>query len=91
MPTLVERLSDRTSGEAIGIATNRPAYRSCRSSGRPPVSRPNTSTTPSDTPSGASQSVRVAFVEKNHGSPSEGSWLSSASQLGHVRRSTCSH
>ena len=45
MPTLVDRLSDRTCGEWIGIVRKRSRYFSWSSWGRPPVSRPKISTT----------------------------------------------
>src|SRR5215470_4391801 len=81
IPTLVDRLSDRTRGDRIGIATSRSWYRSSSSAGSPPVSRPNTRTTPSRAARGASQTRRVALVEKKKGSPSIGISFSKASQL----------
>ena len=53
-----------TRGDTIGITTNRSRYRSWSSTGRPPVSRPKTSTTSLEPPSGTSQRNRAALVEK---------------------------
>src|SRR5262245_27413347 len=57
--TLVDRLSERTRGDRIGIAMRRPLYRSRSSAGKPSVSRPKTRTTLFDAPRGASQKRRI--------------------------------
>ena len=90
MPTLVERLSDRTCGDTIGIAdepiaiplvnVRRQAAGLAAEDQHDIIARAER----------RSQNIRVAFVEKKYGSPSAGSSRSNASQSGQTRRSTCS-
>jgi hypothetical protein len=90
MPTLVERLSERTSGDTIGMPTKRSRVaivdRLRQAAGFAPKDQHDVLAAPS----GASHSIVVAFVEKKYGSPSAGNSRSNASQSFQTRRSTCS-